>query len=169
MGMKDLRGLVSRNSEGMRCCYCGIPTAATIEHLNPRASGGKSKLDNIALACPYCNTRKGKMQPQDFMDSGRWKVEIPVMPASAEDMLFDYFEWKGGTLLTGSSHARAEIRDNYIIIMIRPNNKYDWTVINLGDIKHPKAIAFAYEFLVRHYTPPKPKAYYKNKYKKYKR
>jgi HNH endonuclease len=48
---------------GERCEYCRIHQAlqgATfhVEHVVPRAKGGGSGLDNLALACPGCNLHK---------------------------------------------------------------------------------------------------------------
>jgi len=61
-----------------KCCYCGCvlvmpengkhkraivkdqhPRMATIEHLQRRADGGSSRLDNLALACRTCNAARG--------------------------------------------------------------------------------------------------------------
>jgi hypothetical protein len=52
-----------RQRAGDRCEYCRMHQAlqgATfhIEHVIPRAKGGSSELDNLALACPSCNLHK---------------------------------------------------------------------------------------------------------------
>lgn len=46
-----------------RCGYClgqqrHIFVWLAIEHLHPRAKGGRSIRENLWLACPYCNTFK---------------------------------------------------------------------------------------------------------------
>lgn len=45
------------------CIWCGVrfrgPGHATLEHLVPRAFGGSSALENLALSCPTCNRKRG--------------------------------------------------------------------------------------------------------------
>ena len=50
---------------GDRCEYCHLPTAGQvatfpIDHLIPRDQGGRTELDNLAMACPRCNGHKWK-------------------------------------------------------------------------------------------------------------
>lgn len=48
-----------------RCEYCGINQTSEplfrfhVEHIIPRQHGGASSLDNLALACGWCNRHKG--------------------------------------------------------------------------------------------------------------
>lgn len=50
-----------------RCCYCGVrttdepgrPHQATLEHVLPRAHGGKDHYCNVVLACFACNNARG--------------------------------------------------------------------------------------------------------------
>lgn len=49
---------------GNRCEYCLFPQKATLfafemEHIIAEKHGGATSLDNLALACPYCNRAKG--------------------------------------------------------------------------------------------------------------
>jgi hypothetical protein len=49
---------------GDRCEYCRFPQNVTllafeIEHIISEKHGGTTTLDNLALACPYCNRAKG--------------------------------------------------------------------------------------------------------------
>lgn len=58
-----LRELV-RERAGYRCEYCRLPQEVSelrfhIEHVLPRQHGGNDWLENLALACPACNLRKG--------------------------------------------------------------------------------------------------------------
>lgn len=70
-------------AQGGRCCYCGrgvvMPgphgwkqghqhrdNAATMEHLQRKADGGTDRLDNLALACKSCNSRRGAMSWVEF-------------------------------------------------------------------------------------------------------
>jgi hypothetical protein len=47
-----------------RCEYCRFPQSASllafeVEHIVAEKHGGATALDNLALACPYCNRYKG--------------------------------------------------------------------------------------------------------------
>lgn len=45
-----------------KCCYCPKNLTyeqATIDHVFPKSKGGKREIDNICIACPDCNTKKG--------------------------------------------------------------------------------------------------------------
>lgn len=58
-----LRELV-RERAGNRCEYCRLPQDVSdlrfhIEHIVPRQHDGNDSLENLALACPACNLRKG--------------------------------------------------------------------------------------------------------------
>jgi len=144
--------------EGMKCYYCKVPTAATIEHVQPRAGGGRSLLNNLVLACPYCNTHKSTRDVEEFYASGDWKLVHPPLPATVQELLATKFGWQGETQLkTGSPHARLEISDKWVLLLIRPGRKYPWTKINLGAPDNPRVVAGSYDFLRRHYTPKTPK------------
>lgn len=48
------------------CQYCGIrpgPHALTMDHVHPRAQGGKSSWMNCVMSCKPCNTRKANRTP----------------------------------------------------------------------------------------------------------
>ncbi|MFM7131311.1 MAG: HNH endonuclease [bacterium] len=47
-----------------RCEYCGLAQAGQeaafhVDHVQPRAAGGRTELNNLALACVSCSFRKG--------------------------------------------------------------------------------------------------------------
>jgi 5-methylcytosine-specific restriction endonuclease McrA len=49
---------------GDRCEYCRFPQSMTLlafemEHIIAEKHGGMTTLENLALACPYCNRAKG--------------------------------------------------------------------------------------------------------------
>ncbi|MCR9093441.1 MAG: HNH endonuclease [bacterium] len=49
-----------------RCAYCrrSIPlTAATLDHVIPRAAGGSGRIGNLVVACGPCNQRKADRMP----------------------------------------------------------------------------------------------------------
>lgn len=145
----------------MRCHYCNVPTAATIDHIHPRSGGGGSWMANLVLACPYCNTRKGKRPVEEFIASGDWKLERPPMPETMDAMLAEHFgiEPKASAVQqvrTGSPHARLELREGQAALLVRPSAKHSWTRFDLGPCDHPGVIAAAWDFLRRHHTPSKP-------------
>ena len=41
------------------CCYCGSTENLTMDHLIPKAKGGKDTGDNVVWACKQCNSSKG--------------------------------------------------------------------------------------------------------------
>lgn len=51
-----------------RCQYCAVrpPVAElTLDHILPRARGGRSTSDNLAASCRTCNNRKGNRTPAE--------------------------------------------------------------------------------------------------------
>ena len=64
-GMKRLRIFVR---DHFRCQYCGQKRGATeltLDHITPRARGGRNAPDNLVTACVACNTRKGSRTPEE--------------------------------------------------------------------------------------------------------
>ena len=64
------------------CQYCKrrIPRAvATYDHVIPRGSGGKTKWDNIVIACFECNQRKRDRTPEQ---AGMRLITKPERPKS---------------------------------------------------------------------------------------
>jgi len=58
-----LRRDVAERAQG-RCEYCRFPSEASlftfeVEHIIAEKHGGATTLDNLALACPFCNRAKG--------------------------------------------------------------------------------------------------------------
>lgn len=52
-----------------RCWYCGQVTPVpmrTVDHVVPRASGGRSSKRNMVMACRDCNTAKGNLSLDEF-------------------------------------------------------------------------------------------------------
>ncbi|MBC7529139.1 MAG: HNH endonuclease [Chthonomonadaceae bacterium] len=59
---KAIRQIVSKRA-GERCEYCQSPLdhspdPFSVEHILPRAEGGKDTLDNLAYSCQGCNNAK---------------------------------------------------------------------------------------------------------------
>lgn len=78
--------------DGDRCWYCGCAfeerarsgRSLTLDHVEPRAGGGGSDLDNLRLCCATCNRRKGQLGADayarsDLLDRRRrqiWREEL---------------------------------------------------------------------------------------------
>lgn len=72
---------------GDQCYYCRIPVwmdvagpddphwqrSATIDHVVPLAEGGTNDLDNLVLACKWCNNHKGSTPEDHFR---KWLTEV---------------------------------------------------------------------------------------------
>ena len=69
-------------AQGNKCCYCEVtltwqfpqnkplaPTCATLEHIIPVAEGGDNFIDNLAVSCSRCNSRRGTT-PHDLFKKG---------------------------------------------------------------------------------------------------
>jgi hypothetical protein len=109
---------------GNRCEYCGLSQLGQeatfhIDHVVPRASGGPTTEDNLALACVSCSLRK-------------WAKETAVDPESGDEVrLFnprqmawaDHFRWDGERVVpltpTGRATAAAVAMNRPIILAIR--------------------------------------------------
>ena len=58
------RNVLARDKN--RCSYCREPLTdktVTMDHVVPRAQGGKSEWTNIVSACNFCNHKKGDKTP----------------------------------------------------------------------------------------------------------
>ena len=51
--------------DGFVCQYCGTSTDLTLDHVVPKAKGGKSTWMNLITACKDCNARKGDYAPEE--------------------------------------------------------------------------------------------------------
>ena len=63
-GMRRARILIR---DKFRCQYCGERRAApdlTLDHITPRAQGGRSTPENLVVACLTCNQRKASRTPE---------------------------------------------------------------------------------------------------------
>ena len=55
-------------AQNHRCAYCGgdVRETATLEHVVSKYAGGKNAQDNLVVACPGCNVRRGKINAFKF-------------------------------------------------------------------------------------------------------
>jgi len=52
--------------DGFRCQYCGTSRDLTLDHVVPKAKGGKTTWVNLVTACKTCNARKGDYTPEEI-------------------------------------------------------------------------------------------------------
>jgi hypothetical protein len=77
-----------------------------IEHVIPQCKGGRSELNNLALACPSCNLHKGSRVSVPASDGvGIIRLFHPVMESWAEHFRFSGYEVVG---LTREGRATVE-------------------------------------------------------------
>jgi 5-methylcytosine-specific restriction endonuclease McrA len=86
-----------------QCQYCGNSRDLTVDHVIPKARGGKSTWSNLVTACKPCNTRKGDYTPEEI----GLKIKRPPYKPSYVIFLRDYSgfsltEWEP-FLKTGTS------------------------------------------------------------------
>lgn len=50
--------------DGFHCVYCGSGEHLTMDHVIPRAQGGRTIWKNLVTACYSCNSQKGNLTPE---------------------------------------------------------------------------------------------------------
>ncbi len=61
------------------CAYCGkvMPmNERTNDHIIPRCAGGATETYNIVICCPNCNSLKGAMEVNEFLENNSDKAEF---------------------------------------------------------------------------------------------
>ena len=80
--------------DGYKCQYCGTNDDLTLDHIYPKAKGGKTTWVNLITACKTCNTRKGDFAPEEI---GLSIQNAPFRPSYVmflrEFSGYDYEEW----------------------------------------------------------------------------
>lgn len=51
--------------DGNKCVYCNSTQHLTLDHVIPKAKGGKTAWNNLVTACRKCNAQKGDMTPEE--------------------------------------------------------------------------------------------------------
>src|SRR5436190_4749109 len=109
---------------GNRCEYCrlsqlGQEAVFHIDHVTPRAAGGPTVADNLALACVSCSLRKWANQTATDPDTGE---EVPLFNPRTQSWA-DHFRWDMERLVplttTGRATAAALAMNRPIILAIR--------------------------------------------------
>lgn len=71
MPMEGIEALTERF--GGRCAYCPAP-ATTWDHIVPVSQGGRTIPGNVLPACVSCNSRKGTLDINDFIE----RYDVPI-------------------------------------------------------------------------------------------
>lgn len=81
--------------DGFKCQYCGNEKELTLDHLIPKAKGGKTSWNNLVTACKSCNSKKGNYSLEE---AGLQLSLIPFRPSfimHLKDLSGSNFEeWK---------------------------------------------------------------------------
>jgi hypothetical protein len=118
-----LRRLAVERANG-RCEYCGLAQEGQeatfhIDHVIPVAYGGRTALDNLALACVSCSLRKASRLVAPDPRSGK---EVPIF-SPRKDSWRRHFHWKGAFVVPLTATGRATVEalrlNRPIIIAIR--------------------------------------------------
>ena len=109
---------------GGRCEYCRLSQTGQearfhVDHVTPRAAGGSTEPDNLALACVSCSLRKWARQMAVDPDSGN---EAPLFNPRKEPWS-DHFRWQGEMIVpltpTGRATTAALEMNRPLILAIR--------------------------------------------------
>jgi len=66
--------------DGMSCAYCGVKDVRlTIDHIVPKARGGKSTFENTIASCKPCNAKKGSKTCSEAKMYPRVKAFAPTI------------------------------------------------------------------------------------------
>jgi hypothetical protein len=94
-----------------QCCeYCRMPQAFDeiafeIDHIIPRKHGGPTTADNLALACFFCNNRKGPNLSGIDPDSGR----VVELFNPRRQRWGRHFRWVGARVMGRTQTGRATV------------------------------------------------------------
>ena len=93
------------------CEYCRLPQAAyswtfQVDHIIAEQHGGKALLNNLSLACPRCNRRKG---PNLSGIDAQTRQLTPLFHPR-RDRWGDHFRWRGPRLVGLTPIGRVTIQ-----------------------------------------------------------
>ena len=102
--------------DNFQCQYCGVkPTRSelNLDHVIPRALGGRSTWENVVTSCVDCNRRKGGSTPRQARmklkrkpERPRWTPLMNLMFSSAR-----YKEWRPFLSIVDASYWNAELAE----------------------------------------------------------
>jgi len=101
---------VVRERANDRCEYCGLAQEGQeaefhIDHIVPRADGGPTEIDNLALACVSCSLRKAAKRTAPDHESG----SLAPLFHPRQNKWSDHFSYDGVLLLGRTAIGRATI------------------------------------------------------------
>jgi len=116
-----LRQLVIHRA-GNACEYCGLSQVGQeatfhVDHVIPRAAGGETVAENLALACVSCSLRKAARQTAIDPYSGH---EVALYNPR-HDLWHTHFQWEGVYLIGLTAIGRATVAAlhmNRILILV---------------------------------------------------
>ena len=94
-----------------RCEYCGLSQEGQeakfhIDHVVPAVAGGKTELQNLALACVSCSLRKGAREAATDPATGQ---EVPLFNPR-RDPWNAHFRWRGVEVVGLTATGRATVQ-----------------------------------------------------------
>lgn len=97
-----------RTRTAYQCEYCRLPQEFSelrvhVEHIISRQQGGADGIDNLALACPDCNLRKGPNLTGIDPETG----EVTGLFNPRRDASFDHFRYEGPNIVGVTSIGRT--------------------------------------------------------------
>ena len=97
-GKNEMFAFLISLRDGTNCCYCTVHLTdnnRTIEHVVPVSVGGTTEMDNLKLACDWCNQHRSDRDIDEFLSS------YPFRDRYARSMREKSIDLKGG----GFAHA----------------------------------------------------------------
>jgi len=78
---------------GKICWYCGLDltngeTATHLDHIVPKSKGGTDSIENLALACEFCNRAKWGLPLRSFLSWLNWVREKQWTASEIEELVF---------------------------------------------------------------------------------
>jgi hypothetical protein len=94
-----------------RCEYCHFPESFAevpfhLDHVIAQQHGGETHLENLALACAFCNRFKGPNL--SGVDPQTKQIELLFHPR--HDVWEAHFHWNGAILIGRTASGRATIQ-----------------------------------------------------------
>lgn len=154
-----MREIASQLAGGPFCAWCGVPSLATIDHVQARTAGGGHGFDNLRVCCPYCNSRKGNRPLEQFLSEEGFKLDKPAdLPVVTREMLVREFGWDhaSGEVSTASSNSKLLVEAGEVFCLVRARKQDEWIRVRLGPIDRRAVTQAAWDFLKRHHTPATP-------------
>jgi 5-methylcytosine-specific restriction endonuclease McrA len=100
--------------DGFTCQYCGrrsVRSELNLDHVVPRALGGRSTWENVVCSCVECNRRKGGRTPEQaglrlrrLPTRPRWTPLMNLMLSSVR-----YREWRPFLNVVDASYWNSEL------------------------------------------------------------